>query len=112
MRNGRAGCVAAPGAITYANPCWTYAFSDWLGTKRAQLSADGNLANLSTSASLPVGNMLIVSGADATEHHSTGKERDTESGFSSGVTGTAESVILFVFVTFVSTAALLTVAVG
>ena len=57
-----------------------FAFNDWLGTKRAQISADGNLANLSTFSSLPFGDGLIKAGPDASEQHFTGKERDTESG--------------------------------
>jgi RHS repeat-associated protein len=53
--------------------------ADWLGTKRAEVGAGGCL---STFASLPYGDGLTPSGncPDATEHHFTGKERDTESG--------------------------------
>jgi RHS repeat-associated protein len=53
--------------------------ADWLGTKRAEVGAGGCL---STFASLPYGDGLAPSGncPDATEHHFTGKERDTESG--------------------------------
>jgi RHS repeat-associated protein len=65
---------------TYSGSAWYYAFSDWLGTKRAQITADGNLANLSTFLSLPFGDGQTTNGFDATEHHYTGKERDTESG--------------------------------
>lgn len=65
---------------TYKGSSWQYAFNDWLGTKRAQISADGNLGNLSTFGSLPFGDGLYKTGADATEQHFTGKERDTESG--------------------------------
>ncbi len=56
-----------------------FAFQDWLGTKRAEISPDGCLE---AWASLPYGDDLTPSGncPDATEHHFTGKERDTESG--------------------------------
>ena len=56
-----------------------FAFTDWLGTKRAEYTPDGTSALYS---SLPYGDGLSSSGsaADATEHHFTGKERDTESG--------------------------------
>src|SRR5664279_3523905 len=65
---------------TYSGSTWYYAFSDWLGTKRAQITADGNLANLSTFLSLPFGDGQTSNGFDATEHHYTGKEHDSESG--------------------------------
>ena len=66
-----------------------FALTDPLGTKRVQVSGTGaaelncislpfgnNIGNSRTSDCVPVG-----SGApDATEHHFTGKERDTESG--------------------------------
>ena len=56
-----------------------FAFTDWLGTKRAEYTPDGTSALYS---SLPYGDGLSSSGsaADATEHHFTGKERDIESG--------------------------------
>jgi RHS repeat-associated protein len=55
---------------------------DWLGTKRAEVSAGGCL---STFTSLAYGDDLptALTGTcyvDATEHHFTGKERDAESG--------------------------------
>ncbi len=54
--------------------------SDWLGTKRMEIGANGCA---STYTSLPFGDGLtpVIPGcADVTEHHYTGKERDTESG--------------------------------
>lgn len=56
-----------------------FALSDWLGTKRAEVSPDGCLE---TFASLPFGDDLTPNGncADAAPLHFTGKERDTESG--------------------------------
>ena len=56
-----------------------FTLEDWLGTKRAEISAGGLIANFH---SLAYGNGLTQSGTapDATEHHFTGKERDTESG--------------------------------
>lgn len=65
---------------TLSSSTWKYAFNDWLGTKRAQITADGNLANLSTFQSFPFGDGLYMTGSDATEQHFTGKERDSESG--------------------------------
>ena len=74
------------GADTYFN------LTDWLGSKRVEIDATGGCA--ATFASLPFGNTpnsgsSYLPGAlpgysnvcgDATEHHFTGKERDTESG--------------------------------
>jgi RHS repeat-associated protein len=54
-----------------------YAFSDWLGTKRAQYSLPHGVESLCSS--LPYGDSLSCTGADATNHHFTGKERDIES---------------------------------
>jgi len=66
-----------------------FALTDPLGSKRVQVSGAGvaelnclslpfgnNLGNTRTTDCVPVGN----GGVDATEHHFTGKERDTESG--------------------------------
>jgi len=57
----------------------SYEFSDWEGTKRAQVSA-GGAENFWQSD--PYGDYLtaLTSNGDATEHHYTQKERDTESG--------------------------------
>jgi len=66
-------------------PSETYfAMNDWLGTKRAVVSADGT--QFSTDMSLPYGNELATSGSapDPSEHHFTGKERDAETGFANG----------------------------
>ncbi len=67
-----------------------FALTDWLGTKRVQVLGTGtNYGTIELSfISLPYGNNIgnsravesIGSGTDATEHHFTGKERDTESG--------------------------------
>ena len=59
---------------------------DWLGNRRVQTNAFGQVEE--TCANLPFGNGLNctspewapVTADDATEHHFTGKERDTESG--------------------------------
>ena len=66
---------------TYKNDGQTYFhFSDWLGTRRKQVRYYGN-STPETCTSLPFGDQLTCSGgADATEHHFTGKERDSESG--------------------------------
>jgi RHS repeat-associated protein len=69
---------------TYANPALHYQIADWLGTRRVQVSPAGALEE--TCQSLPFGDQLncvqtnIATSDDATEHHFTGKERDTESG--------------------------------
>jgi len=56
-----------------------FALTDWLGTKRAEITPDGKIASY---RSLPYGNGLTSFGTavDATEQHFTGKERDSESG--------------------------------
>jgi len=56
-----------------------YHLTDWLGAKRMQTTASGNQEK--TCMSYPFGDGLSCTGGpDATEHHFTGKERDTESG--------------------------------
>jgi RHS repeat-associated protein len=64
---------------TYSGADTYFALNDWLGTKRAEATPDGYT---STYFSLAYGNGLSSEGTapDATEHHYTGKERDTESG--------------------------------
>jgi RHS repeat-associated protein len=54
--------------------------TDPLGTRRVQTTASGSPEQ--TYLSLPFGDGLTIAGngQDATEHHFTGKERDTESG--------------------------------
>ena len=65
-----------------------FALSDWLGTKRAVVSAGGCGTGY---ASLPYGGGLTATSLpgftqcpDATEHHFTGKERDSETGEANG----------------------------
>ena len=58
-----------------------FPLTDWLGTKRVQANAAAQLDE--TCSSLPYGDLLTcqqLNGTDATEHHFTGKERDTETG--------------------------------
>ena len=79
--------VFAPGGrmlATYEGPSGpvpnTYHFhlTDWLGTNRMQTNAAGSQEEVCYS--YPFGDGLSCTGTDATEHHFTGKERDTESG--------------------------------
>jgi RHS repeat-associated protein len=78
--------VFAGGALlaTYSGSDTYFTLTDWLGSKRAEVSAGGCA---STYASFPYGDGLLTGSftgipacPDATEHHFTGKERDTESG--------------------------------
>ncbi len=68
---------------TYSGADTIYALTDWQGTKRGETSAGGCLGSWS---SLPFGNDLTQAGncVDASEHHYTGKVRDSETGYSSG----------------------------
>ena len=52
--------------------------SDPLGTRRIETNYAGDVDG--SYQSLPFGDGLVITGSDATEHHFTGKERDTESG--------------------------------
>jgi RHS repeat-associated protein len=75
--------VYAGGALiaTYDNDGLHFYFNDPLGTRRAQTDYAGVLEQ--TCSSLPFGDGLSCSGGNLqapTEHHFTGKERDTESG--------------------------------
>lgn len=65
---------------TYDQQGLHFNLSDPLGTKRVQVSGDGYVE--ASWSSLPFGDGLTstASGEDATEHHYTGKERDSESG--------------------------------
>ena len=76
---------------TYNGSDTYFALEDWLGSKRVEIDATGHCA--ATFASLPFGNTPSNGNSyqlgtlpgyqlcgDATEHHFTGKERDTESG--------------------------------
>ena len=83
--NWRHTNVFAGGGLTATYATGTTAtlsfnFSDWLGSKRLQASSAGVTQN--SWASDPYGDYLLPlgTGADATEHHFTGKESDTESG--------------------------------
>jgi RHS repeat-associated protein len=64
---------------TYHDSDTYFALTDWLGTKRAEITPDGKYSSF---LSMPYGDGLSPSGAaaDATEQHFTGKERDAESG--------------------------------
>ena len=65
---------AGPSPNTYH-----YHLTDWLGTNRMQANASGNQEEVCYS--YPFGDGLLCKGTvDSTEHHFTGKERDTESG--------------------------------
>jgi RHS repeat-associated protein len=57
-----------------------YHLADWLGTERVQLTGNGQVEEACLSGAF--GDSLSCSGpgTEATEHHFTGKERDTESG--------------------------------
>jgi RHS repeat-associated protein len=69
---------------TYEGPAgqaaagYHFHLTDWLGTNRMQVSPGGGQDE--TCTSYPFGDGLNCTGPDATEHHFTGKERDTESG--------------------------------
>jgi len=65
---------------TYGGGSTYFALNDWLGTKRVETTPDG--VTSACYLSLPFGSGLTTacaSGPDATEHHFTGKERDSES---------------------------------
>jgi RHS repeat-associated protein len=67
---------------TYGASETFFALNNWLGTKRAEVTPDGDLT---TFASLPFGDDLttatiVGSQPDATEQHFTGKELDSRSG--------------------------------
>src|SRR5208282_1934309 len=71
---------------TYRDSNVYFALTDWLGTKRAEVGGNGCLE---TFQELAYGNGLVQVDSpkpcvDATEHHFTGKERDTETGFANG----------------------------
>ena len=55
-----------------------YALTDWLGTKRMQVSSTGTVEE--SCVSLPFGDSLNCFGTDANTQHFTDKERDAESG--------------------------------
>lgn len=64
---------------TYGGTDTYFALTDWLGTKRVETDSAGN--TVSTSYSMPFGDNLVVNGSpDATEHHFTGKEHDSDTG--------------------------------
>ena len=67
---------------TYGASETFFALNNWLGTKRAEVTPDGDLT---TFASLPFGDDLttatiVGTQPDATEQHYTGKELDSRSG--------------------------------
>jgi RHS repeat-associated protein len=64
---------------TYDRDGLHYHLTDWLGTRRVQTDSGGAIED--ACASLPYGDALTCIGPTfTTEHHFTGKERDTESG--------------------------------
>lgn len=64
---------------TPSSGSYHYNLTDWLGTKRMQTTANGNVEE--TCVSYPFGDGLsCVGSADATEQHFTGKDRDAETG--------------------------------
>jgi len=67
---------------TYSAAGIHYHLSDWLGTRRVQVSGSGPTAGEveEQCQSLPFGDNQVCAGPDAAEQHFTGKERDTESG--------------------------------
>jgi RHS repeat-associated protein len=74
--------VYAAGVLmaSYDNNGTHFLLNDWLGTRRAQTDYAGVMEQ--TCSSLPFGDGLTCTGSltAPTEHHFTGKERDTESG--------------------------------
>jgi RHS repeat-associated protein len=54
--------------------------SDWLGTKRVETKSNGSLENWWKSDPFGAYQKPDIATSDDTEHHFTGKERDTESG--------------------------------
>ena len=76
---------AQPGNTSNPNPLHFH-LADWLGTRRVQTDYAGNTEE--SCSSLAFGDQLScaqppgapATAEDATEHHFTGKERDTESG--------------------------------
>lgn len=81
-----AGMIGTFDAAAAGAPTLHFHLSDWLGSRRVQTDANGTIEE--TYSSLPFGDGLVATvptGApstadDATEHHFTGKERDSESG--------------------------------
>jgi RHS repeat-associated protein len=66
---------------TYTGSDVYITLNDRLGTKRAEIK--GGAGCITTYSSIPYGDLLSSSGncpSDVTEHHFTGKERDSESG--------------------------------
>jgi RHS repeat-associated protein len=64
---------------TYQSTNTYFHFTDWLGTPRYEANSAGAMSE--TCTNLPFGDSQVCTGTpDATEHHFTGKEHDTESG--------------------------------
>ena len=64
---------------TYGGADTYFHFTDWLGTRRYEANSAGVMTE--TCTNLPFGDSQSCTGTpDATEHHFTGKEQDTESG--------------------------------
>jgi len=78
---GDGGLIATYTATAGSDPALYFNFNDWLGTKRLEVDSAGLIVNWWRSD--PFGDYLspyLSNGPDATPHHFTGKERDTESG--------------------------------
>ena len=67
---------------TYDSAGTHFAVTDWLGSKRLELSATAasTVTVSEQCTSLPFGDSLDCTGSDVNQLHFTGKERDTESG--------------------------------
>ena len=65
---------------TYDTRGQHFQFTDWLGTRRTQTTAAGVSEEQCQSLLFGDGLSCSGSGVDTTEHHFTGKERDSESG--------------------------------
>ena len=96
-----AGNVVHTNVFANGNPFATYRtaenqtyfhFSDWLGNRRYEIDSAGNPTLACTN--YPFGDALSCTGTgpDATEHHFTGKERDTEAGSMTSGLGTMRAV--------------------
>src|SRR5208283_2078144 len=77
--------LATCASVSLGGPQFSIPLTDWLGTKRAEVGLINGAGCSTFFQELAYGDGLtIIGGAnpcnDATEHHFTGKERDSESG--------------------------------